>query len=336
MSDEEAFLPAIHALHLAEVAARFRVTQAELFADTGLSEAQLSDPRERISVAMVERLVSRARALTGEPALGFLLGLQMRISAHGYLGFAAMAASTVGEALDIAARFAPTRTNALALRLNVEGRTAALVIEPRASFGSAEDVVIVALAYGIGQIGRALTGRELHGGADFTFPEPPYFARFRKHISGPVRFDRPAHQLVFDSATLDYPLVMADPSAFRLATEQCDRELDALGTVAHLTSKVRSALRRRNHPARSLEETAEVLHVSTRTLKRKLASEGTAFSKLLEEARRERALLLLQSPTLSIEHIAERVGYSDVANFTRAFRRWTGQTPGQMRRSGRG
>ena len=321
MSDEEAFLPAIHALHLAEVAARFRVTQAELFADTGLSEAQLSDPRERISVAMVERLVSRARA-------------HFRIRFGGL--FVAMAASTVGEALDIAARFAPTRTNALALRLNVEGRTAALVIEPRASFGSAEDVVIVALAYGIGQIGRALTGRELHGGADFTFPEPPYFARFRKHISGPVRFDRPAHQLVFDSATLDYPLVMADPSAFRLATEQCERELDALSTVAHLTSKVRSALRRRNHPARSLEETAEVLHVSTRTLKRKLASEGTAFSKLLEEARRERALLLLQSPTLSIEHIAERVGYSDVANFTRAFRRWTGQTPGQMRRSGRG
>ena len=59
-----------------------------------------------MSIATVEKLTERARALTGEPALALYLGLSMRASAHGYLGFAAMSAATVGEALELAARFA--------------------------------------------------------------------------------------------------------------------------------------------------------------------------------------------------------------------------------------
>jgi AraC-like DNA-binding protein len=73
--------------------------------------------------------------------------------------------------------------------------------------------------------------------------------------------------------------------------------------------------------------------VSPRTLKRKLADLGTGFSELLEEQQRERALMLLRSEQLSLEDVAARVGYSDVANFTRAFRRWTGLTPGAYRRA---
>ena len=82
-----------------------------------------------------------------------------------------------------------------------------------------------------------------------------------------------------------------------------------------------------------LDETARALGLSTRTLKRRLAAEGTDFTPLLDEQRRHRALLLLRSADLSVEAVAEQVGYSDVANFTRAFRRWSGTTPTAYRRS---
>jgi AraC-like DNA-binding protein len=83
----------------------------------------------------------------------------------------------------------------------------------------------------------------------------------------------------------------------------------------------------------SLDETARALGLSARTLKRRLDEEGTSFSAILDEQRRARALLLLRSPELSVDTIAERVGYSDIANFTRAFRRWTGTTPTAFRRT---
>ncbi|CAN5815871.1 AraC family transcriptional regulator [soil metagenome] len=331
---EEGFIPAIHALPLAEVTARYGVSCAQLLVGTRLTEADLTDPEERIATAIVEVLVQRARTLTGEPALGLLVGLQMRISAHGYLGFAAMVAGTIGEALEIAVRFAPTRTNALTLRLApVASDRVALVIEERVSFGTASDVVLFALIEGIRQIGQALTGTTLSGSAEVTFAEPPYFAKLKKLAApGAIRFGRAENRILFDRAILDVPLVMADPSAFRLASEQCERALGALRDASRVTTKVRSLVARRGGLERSLDDVASSLHVSSRTLKRHLAAEGTTFKALLDDARQGEALRLVRSTNVSLDEIASLLGYSDVANFTRAFRRWTGKTPGAERR----
>ncbi len=332
LRSDEAFIPAIHALHLAEVTARYGVSCAQLLSGSGLTEADLAEPDERISLALVERLVLRARALSGEPAVGILLGVQMRISAHGYLGFAAMVASTIGEALEIAVRFAPTRTNALALHLGAEGDEVALVIEELADFGAARDAVVLALVEGIRQIGQALTGKPLQGRAELAFSEPPYFAKLSRVAGTPhVRFGAPENRIVFPRATLDVPLVMADPAAFRLATDQCERALSAIRDASRITAKVRALLGRRGGLSRSLDDVAKQLHVSSRTLKRHLAAEGTTFKSVHDEARRDEALRLVRTE-LGLEAVADRLGYSDLANFTRAFRRWTGMTPGAYRR----
>ncbi|MET0592727.1 MAG: AraC family transcriptional regulator ligand-binding domain-containing protein, partial [Polyangiaceae bacterium] len=95
-------MPGVHALHLVELARRWDVAAKDLLAGTELTEATLADPATRLPIATFERLVERARARTGEPGLGFHLGLSMRISAHGHLGFAAMTATTLRDALEIA------------------------------------------------------------------------------------------------------------------------------------------------------------------------------------------------------------------------------------------
>jgi AraC-like DNA-binding protein len=328
-------IPAVHALHLVELVRRWDVRPEDLLEGLALDERSLANPEARLSMPTLEQLVARARLLTAEPGLGFHLGLQMRISSHGYLGFAAMTASTVREALDLAARFAPTRTTALALRWQVDGDVASLAIDERGSFGTARDVVIFALMVGIWQIGKTLTGRSLVGSAEVAFSEPSYFSRFVQVLPR-VSFDRPVHRLVFDAAVLDLPLMMADPAALRLASEQCERELDALSSITRdrdLVARVRALCARKDGGFRSLEEVADELHGSVRTLKRRLAAEGTAYTSLLEEERRDRALRLLRSADLSIDEVAERVGYSDVTNFTRAFRRWTGTTPAAYRKA---
>ena len=94
-------LPAAHALQLAELVKAAGIAPEELFAGLGLDARSLAVPGAQISVATGEELFQRARQLTGEPAVGIQLGLQMRASAHGYLGFAAMTSSTLREALEI-------------------------------------------------------------------------------------------------------------------------------------------------------------------------------------------------------------------------------------------
>jgi AraC-like DNA-binding protein len=322
-------LPGVHALHLVEVVARWQVTPAELLSPLGLDTESLGDPHARLEIPVVEELARRAYALTGEPALGVYLGLSMRASAHGYLGFAAMSAATVGEALELAARFTPTRTSALALHLCVDGEVASLVLEERADLGAARELIVFALLVGLWQIGRTLTGRELDGSADIAFARPRWFGRFAERVR--IRFAQPLNQLVFPTSTLRLPLGMADAAALRLARAECERELEALREST--AGRVRRVLARERGGFRDLPQVAKLLFVSTRTLKRRLAAEGVQFSQILDEERRAHALMLLHAPDRSLDEIADRLGYSDLANFTRAFRRWTGKTPGAFRRS---
>jgi AraC-like DNA-binding protein len=324
-------LPAGHALDLAElVESTWHVPKDTLFQGLSLTRAGLEKPDARIALAAFCALVERARTLSGEPAIGFYLGMQMRVPAHGYLGFAALTASTLREALELATRYAPTRTNTLRLTLDVTDDRAALYIDELADFGSVRDCVLFALVVGLWQIAEALTGQSLRGVAEFPFAKPAYADRVEPeaYVS---RYDRPRAALCFDPALLDAPLRMANAPALELAREQCERALEALDP-RDLVARVREALPRKPAGFHSLEEVAAKLGVSARTLKRKLRAEGHAFSDLLDTLALEQARELLRQHTLSVEQVAERLGYSDVSNFGRAFRRWTGLTPAAFRK----
>jgi AraC-like DNA-binding protein len=328
--DELFTLPAVHALHLAELVVGAGVMPEELLSAVGLDRAALTVPGALVTVPVMERLVAEARARTGNAAIGIQLGLEMRASAHGYLGFAAMTAATLREALETATRFAPTRTNALGLRLQVADGTACLVVDEHADFGTARDAILFAITIGIRQIGNALTGRDLEGSFDFAFARPAYLDRFSA-LDGVMRFSQPATQLVFGASVLELPLTMADPVSRKIAYAVCERSLEELageeGTLAHVRKLIA-----RDKGFRSLEEVASELHLSARTLKRRLATTGTKYSDVLAEQRREVAMRLLRSRGLSLDEVAERLGYSDTSNFRRAFRRWTGMSPAAYRR----
>jgi AraC-like DNA-binding protein len=280
---------------------------------------------------MMVPLVERARQLTREPALGIYFGLQMRISWHGYLGLAAMASANVRQALELAARFVPTLTDAFALDLELAGKKASLVIGERADFGAARDAIVLGLVVGLWQLGCTLTGRRLGGSADLAMDEPAYLRGFSGLMPGTLRFGRRDNRLTVDAETLALPFVTADAAALAMTREQCERELDALGFAGPFAERVRSLALYGGGGARSLVDVAAQLHLSPRTLKRRLAALDTSYSQILDDERKRRAVALLGTTTLTMDEIAERLGYSDVANFGRAFRRWTGKTPGHVR-----
>jgi AraC-like DNA-binding protein len=321
--------PAAHALQLVTLVQRWGIGADELLAPLGLSEPELSAPHARISAETLRVLTARARTLTGEPGLGFYLGLQKRLSMYGYLGFAGMNAATVREALELTVRYSPAITTGLHLALQVEGELATIRIEELVDLGDVHDVAVFSLLVGMLHMSAVQTGREAYrASVDLPFPKPDYFDRFAHLLPG-ARFDQPSLCIRFPARGLDVPLKTPDRAALELAREACERELRELGGA--LSLRVRKLVREAR-AVPTIEAVARALSISTRTLKRRLAAEGLTYTALIDGERRERALQLLRATELPLEQIAEQLDYSSLPNFARAFRRWTGMTPAQYRK----
>ncbi|MBK8995326.1 MAG: AraC family transcriptional regulator ligand-binding domain-containing protein [Myxococcales bacterium] len=307
----------------------------EVVATLDLSLEALTHPEARVPLSTFTALVRRAERLTGEPGLAYHAALSTRVSWHGFVGFAAMTAGTLGEALELAERFGRTRTDAVSLVSHREGDSVSVLLEEHVPLGELREFFVTALFLGIAIIGEGLAGRPLEGRVEVRHAEPSYFPRFLRALPalGALCFGQPIDRIVIPSALLALPIVSADPAATRLAREQCERELAALGEGSRVVTRLRGLFLREGFVA--LPVAARALGVSTRTLKRRLAEQQTTFSGVQDDVRRGRALVLLNDPRISLDEIAARLGYSDTANFSRAFRRWTGATPGEVRARGR-
>jgi AraC-like DNA-binding protein len=324
-------VPAAHGAQLLRLVRRWNVTPEQLLDGCEVTEGDLEVPHALLPLETMNHLIARARTLTAEPGLGFHLGLQKRASLYGFLGLGVANAASLGDALELAVKFTRVVTNALSLRLRVDGSIAALIVEEHADLGNVHDVALISFLVGLGQIGNALTGRELTRDFELTIPEPHYFYRFAHLLPG-ARFAQNLTQIIFDAADLELPVIAADESWLNLARQQCEEALDAASFENTIDARVRRVLWN-GESNRSFAEVAAELHVSPRTLARRLAEQGHAFSDLVDQERLEKAQLLLRSSRYTIKEVTNRLGYSTTTNFTRAFRRWTGATPAAYRRA---
>lgn len=324
-------IPSIYAAHLVQLVARWGITPEALVAGIDLDPAQLEQAQTRVSPLALRLLIERAIELTGEPGLGFYYGLQLKLSSHGSVGFAAMTSATLRDALSVAERFVALRAPVLALRIVSEERRAAIELSTLPVAHGLRVFLTEALVTALVQMARTVLGRNVEASFEIAYPEPSYASRFLHLWPGEVRFGREATRIWLPLSLLDESLQMADPVAARQALTECERDLTQLMEGGSLLTSVRRQLAARERGFPSLTELARERHVSPRTMKRRLAEHGTSYQKLLDELRRDRALALLLLPTHTIERIAEQLGYSDPANFNRAFRRWLGVSPSSYR-----
>ncbi|MFZ3193882.1 MAG: helix-turn-helix transcriptional regulator, partial [Moraxellaceae bacterium] len=131
-------------------------------------------------------------------------------------------------------------------------------------------------------------------------------------------------------ADADRPLAMYDARLTRMLEDQCKIQLDRRQIVG-LTGKVREQLLGKMGLVASLEDVAEHLAISPRSLRRKLEDEGTTFRGLVDHERKLLAAQLLETTQMKLDELGLHLGYADTASFTRAFRRWYGTSPGDFR-----
>lgn len=166
----------------------------------------------------------------------------------------------------------------------------------------------------------------------FEAERPRHHATIEDRYQVPVRWRQPTNAIRFPARLLAVPqrTILAEaPTTFS------DLIRYARNAVPRTASeKATAALRTRLADGRSsAESVAEYLNLGVRTMQRQLAAEGIAFSALREHVRRDRARELVSGSDMPLWRVAEILGYSDAAHFTRAFRRWSGQTPSELRAS---
>ena len=299
-----------------------------------LEEKQLQQPVSRVPLQVLNSLLNEALLAHNPFALAECIGARMKLSMHGYIGFAAMTAQHVAQALQIAEKYVPLRIDHVWLRLERQGDLCHLFVEDHLNLHPLREALLLALVYGFYRMGEMATGKRMFARVDLDFPEPPGLKAMAEATAGALRFQQPCNRFIFQAHYLQYPLLMADPVSCRLAVEHCEKEFQQRvrpsGWMERICARVDEVLSVEQRIL-ALEEVAAQLHLSTRTLKRRLAEHQTTWTLLVESARKRRAALLLEEPSCRIEQVAEQLGYADVANFTRAFKRWTGQTPSAFR-----
>lgn len=307
--------------------------EAELLAGSGLSREWLSLPDARVTVMQYGMVTDNLLRLTRDPAIGIELGLRGSLTKIGMIGFGLMGCATYRDAINLGLRYLPTRVPYFSVEFRVDGDTGMLDIHDTLPLGRHRAMAFEYFMVELRCIYLSFMNPETvrHYGMNsqmwFMHPEPGHFADYRERLPQ-CRFGMPVYRLLFDARQLDLPLRTANPEAAGLAKAHCERELALLGIV-DLPVRVRAMLVCGEGGYPSVEAVAQRLHMSSRTLKRKLQDHGLSYTGLLEEVRKRDALQLLALPGMTVTEAATRVGYTNRVNFTRAFREWTGESPSE-------
>ncbi len=312
---------------------QFGVDPAEVIAGAGLEPDVLDRPSNRIPYAGFARLLSDAAARTGCEHFGLLAGGAWHLPDLGAPGEIIRHSPTVGAGLE---------EFVMSQHLNSSGGVAFLV--RRDGFADLGYAIHVVLDCSTAQIYDAVLAaaanflRDLCGEswspAEVLLPHsaPVDPAPFRQVFRAPVRFNAEFAAIRFPEGTLSRAIANADPK--RLARARAEVSAAGKATLVHQASRsLRTLLL---HGKGSGDDVAQALAIHRRTLNRRLGAEGTTFQKVLDQVRCAVAKELLGDSDISIAEIASLLKYADYVSFTRAFKRWTGASPGAWRKAARG
>ncbi|SFM01838.1 AraC family transcriptional regulator [Marinobacter zhejiangensis] len=305
-----------------------------VLAEADIRPSVLSHPDNLITVSQFVALNRAALGHSGDPALGLEYGRRLKFTTHGALSQAAISSDTIEEALKVLIKYFRVRFVYMELDFFVDGDDAVIQLTVQHNL---EDLYIfnveVVLA-SLMDVNLLLFGtRLLEGGScRLNYPNPGHDKAYASMFGASVSFSSGTNQLRFRKKYLDLPIALSNPVARRVAEQQCEEELRHLEANLTVTSRVQRQLESvRWGRLPDLETIADSLGVSSRTLRRQLSAEGTKFQAILDQVRHAKAAQLLQASPLSIDEIADRLGYSDPSNFGRAFRKWEGVSPSSYR-----
>lgn len=323
---------------LCEVANERGVPTADVLAGTAIDPADLNKADAMVSaldeIEAVRRLLARLGSKAG---LGVEVGSRFTLTHFGLFGFAVMSCGTLRELFSIAMRYFALTMLHIDLALFetaedcvIELDAGHLPADVRGFFIERDIAGIITTT-----VGFALAAAEKYAdevSAELAVDEELLRPLLELVPVHEVRFGRAHNRLHFPRAMFDEPLPQADRHTLQICMAQCDVLMQGSERRRGITALVRSKLFRDSGVFPTLPDVAAELDIHPRTLRRRLAEEGTSFRDLLNEARSTVAVDLLRNVGLTVQEVSTRLGYTEVSTFSHAFKRWHGLAPSDIRR----
>ena len=323
----------LHLVYLAAVAAG--APKEPLLTAAGLTEEQFATPFMPIASPNACALLGEVVRLTGDPGFPMRTLEGTTPASFGLVGYAVASLATVGMAVHRGLHGMRFFLCAYPVRLETRGPSVHEVFQP---VGPAWPHRERYAEYGLGlclDVIRKSSGQRLvPSEVRFTHRDDGARDALERYFGCPVRFGQARTEMVYPAQWLDLPCTRADPDLANILSDTVDKDLARFQTQGPpLAGLVRTAIADALHDNHAkLSTVSRRLGLQPRSLQHLLHKEGMRFADLLDEERSAQAEELLSGPE-ALDAVAYRLGYRSAAAFIRAFRRWTGQTPAQYRRT---
>jgi AraC-like DNA-binding protein len=290
-----------------------------------------------LALPAFQALFAEAEQMLGDPMIGIHFAMQLPRGRYGMLEFACRTAPTVQDALRLVVRYGTLVSELIAIELE-EFATGAILREhvegsPLGFGRQGNEFWIGVLLLGARKLTHAPCA-PLRIWFPHAAPPPEGLAELAAFYgTSAITFGAAETGMEVDRAFLDTPNLASDPTLLSVLEREVERRISeapprAPGLRGEVRARIKGALR--GH-APTLPEIARALATSPRTLQRRLAEEGTTLAKELDAVRADLARAHVLERKLPLGEIAFLLGYAELSTFLRAFKRWTGTTPTQLR-----
>jgi AraC-like DNA-binding protein len=329
-------LPLYRSVQLPAVLVRYARTKGlpvpALLTDTGLKEEDFDDPDFLSTTAQEIVLVRALCTLAEEPDLGLTVGALYHVGVLGPVTTAVMHSDTLGEAIRQAHRYEVLVGSFFQWVISLAGDQVAFVLRERIDLKDVRGVLCEREFTALRRFLNDLVGPAFRfTRLEVAYPSPRHAGAYVEAMGCPVEFNAAEHTLRFDASWLDQPLPLANPLARIVGDRECAKAVSRLRATGSMTERVIQEIVFRDAGVPDLDSLAGRLAMSPRTLRRRLREEGMSYRDIVARLQLDESVRLLQTTTLSVADIAHQVGFNDLPNFYRAFRRWTGTAPGAYR-----
>lgn len=308
------------------------IPEACVLQGTGLVWDSLQSGKQTVHKRQMEQLIINAMRLAPDADLGLQFGKRLNTNTHGILGYALMSAANMREVVNVWLKYYKLNFADLSLSYRIVGDTSVLAVEINSPQNHIRQFMVEAVFASMYTTATFLLNEHLRGAEIwFDYQAPAHSARYFETFPIRVCFGKDQCQLRTPVTLLDTKLASANIAAARIYRQQCDEMLRTMKQRQGTARKVQKLMLEHSGSFPRIKEAAQQLHMSERTLRRKLAAENTSFQEVLNDVRYRIACEYLQSTMLSVADIADLLGFADPSNFRRAFLQWSGESPASFR-----